>query len=629
MNPTDLIPGAARQDDDTSLTQSLRKLTMPLERSADEIEADGERRHALLFSRDTSAAKWAPRWLAQTGFDVEHHRDGERGLALARTTRSDVLLVDAGLRDEDGEPLYATLIGAADIRAPVIVLCSSNRDTIAALDAGADEVVRKPFEWRLVALRARQALDHRALDAEIRHAKRAANEALELANSARLRLRSREAYEPVTGLPNKTRFLDLVRRGMKAVDRGGQVLAVFVIGFNRFRLVAEAMGQERADLVLNQIGVKLRECLRNAGPGAARPEAIWTAAAASLDGARFGVMLTCSDGNGDLADMQQRLLASLSQPVEVAAQIVHLSACIGVALYPQDGDEADRLVQRAENAMREAQSHGGGFRHYCEATDAAAARKLRMEHMLHEALDRDGLRIAYQPICRTADGRIVGAEALLRWPQADGGFISPTEFAPIAEESGLMTRIGRMVLDRACARIAEWNRDGAGLGQMCVNVSKVQLLSGDFVGVVAAAIDKHGIEPSSLELELSERGVLSHTAGVSGYLQALRELGVRLSIDDFGTGDSAISYLKELPVDVLKIDRSYISGIPGDGKDVAIVSAMIALGERMGLDVIAEGVETELQLETLRELGCGLFQGFLVSKPVFADAFRRLLPIVG
>lgn len=608
--------------DELDLTTSLRRLEIPREEPG---ESNATGNIALLFSRDSSARKWAARWLANDGFDTELIPDGHKGLDQARSRKHDVLIVEAGLRDESSQPLFVSLIDAVDIGAPVIVLCANSKDMTAALDCGADAVIRKPFEWRLVSSRARQTLEKNTLVAELDKARRAAAEALELASSARQRLRSRETFEPVTGLPNKTRFLDLLKRGMTAVDRSSQQLAVFVIGFNRFRLVAEAMGQERADLVLNDIGDKLRECLHDAGPTNGRTGGLWTAAAASLDGPRFGVMLTCSESGGELADMQQRLLAALSQPVEVAAQVIHLSACVGVAVYPTDGDEADRLLQRAENAMRDAQSHGGGFRHYCEATDAAAARKLRMEHMLHEALDRKELRVAYQPICRTVDKRIVAAEALLRWPQPDGNYISPTEFAPVAEDSGLMIQIGRMVLNQACSKLSEWNASEQRLKQMCINVSKVQLLSPDFVDDVAAAIEKHSIDPACLELELNERGVLSGMSDVASHLQSLRDLGVRLSVDDFGTGDSAISYLKELPVDVLKIDRSYVEGMLADEKDEAIVSALVELGQRMRLDVIAEGVETEAQLSKLRELGCGLFQGFLVSKAVFADNFLKIL----
>ena len=336
-------------------------------------------------------------------------------------------------------------------------------------------------------------------------------------------------------------------------------------------------------------------------------------------------MLTCSNAGDELRALQQNLLDILSQPIQVGGQTFYLSACLGVALYPQDADDADSLLQRADNAMRDAQSRGGGFRFYCAETDAAAARKLRLEHMLHEALDRQELTLAYQPINAVDGGAIVAAEALLRWPQADGSHIAPSEFVPVAEESGLMIRIGEFVLDEACRQLAAWHAARVEVPHVCVNVAMVQLISAGFSDTVRRALDRHALQPLQLELEISERGVLAGDYDVISQLQELRDLGVRLSVDDFGTGDSAIAYLKELPVDVLKIDQSYIAGLTVDHKDEAIASAMIALGQRLGLEVIAEGVETNEQLQLLQNFGCQFFQGFLVSEAVAEDAFATLL----
>ena len=275
--------------------------------------------------------------------------------------------------------------------------------------------------------------------------------------------------------------------------------------------------------------------------------------------------------------------------------------------------------------MRDAQSRGGGFKYYCAETDAAAARKLKIEHMLHEALDRNALTLAFQPISEVSSSRVTAAEALLRWRQHDGSFISPAEFVPVAEDCGLMNRIGEFVLDQACLQLKEWREAGIQLPQMCVNVAKVQLMSGEFVPTVKRILGKYDIDPGSLELELSERGVLSGDFEVVEQLKELKSLGIRLSIDDFGTGDSAIAYLRELPVDVLKIDRSYISGLADNDKDAALVSAMIALSQRLNLKVVAEGVETLEQLTSLRAMHCDAFQGYLISEPVPGDAFVALL----
>ena len=269
-----------------------------------------------------------------------------------------------------------------------------------------------------------------------------------------------------------------------------------------FRLVVEAMGQERANLVMTEIGRIVNQCLHDAETAQVNSKGLRTAAAASIEHAKFGLMFTCSGTDDDaIGRLQQEVVEQLAHPVQISGQTVHLSACVGIALYPQDANDVDQLLQRADNAMRDAQSRGGGYRFYCEQTDAAAARKLMLENLLHEALDRDELSVAYQPINSTADGSITGVEALLRWQQSDGSFISPGEFVPIAEDSGMMIRIGELVLDRVCRQLELWQEAQLPVEQVCVNVSKAQLMSGSFVQTVARLLRQYNIEPNRLELE--------------------------------------------------------------------------------------------------------------------------------
>ena len=610
-------------DENIDLTQTIRRLSMPTAPANDALEADAG--SALLLCRDSAAKKWGQRWLTQAGLNTEIPPDPDSGLAIARTMLPDVIIVEAALRQPDGTPVFQALADAADLDVPVIVLCSGSKEIAAALAADVYDIARKPFEWQLIGRRAQHASQQRTAKSKLKDSNDSLAKALAVAEAARQRLRSTESFEPLTGLPNKTTFLDLLRRGMAAAGRDQTELAVVVIGFTRFRLVIEAMGQHQADRVLTEIGRNLEACMRHAATPQSAVRGLRTAAVGSLDQFRFGLMVTCNSQGDDLRLLQQQLLDALSRPIQVAGQTVSLSACLGVAIYPQDADDADSLLQRADNAMRDAQSRGGGFRFYCADTDAAAARKLRIEHMLHEALDRNELRVAYQPISSTQGGRLVGAEALLRWPQDDGSYISPAEFVPIAEESGLMIRTGEFVLNEACRQLREWRGQGIALPHVCVNVAKVQLISSGFARSVSDIVEKHGLEPGQIELEISERGVLAGDYEVISQLHELKNLGVRLSVDDFGTGDSAIAYLKELPIDALKIDRSYIAGLTLDHKDEAIASAMIALGQRLDLQVIAEGVETAEQLQILQKFGCDAFQGFLVSKAVFADSFAKLL----
>ncbi|MCH9694175.1 MAG: GGDEF domain-containing response regulator [Gammaproteobacteria bacterium] len=613
----------SREVGGADLTTAIKQLSQPVDTLGDAFEEPGGT--ALLLCRDSDSKKWAPRWLGQSDLQVTIASDPANALELARATQPDVIIVDAALTDGGSQRIFDVLQDAADVRSKVIALCASNNEIKAALDARVFDIARKPYNWQSIAKRARHALQIKNRNLGLDEANVALQDALELANIARQRLRSQEQFEPVTGLPNKSKFVDLLRRAMQASERGGNSLAVFVVGFSRFRLVIEAMGQEQADRLLTEIGHKLGTCLSESSTAFdSNNSGLRTAAIGSLDSFRFGLMLTVFDDES-VPSFQQQLLDVFSRPMQIMGQVVHLSASLGIAVYPQDADDVDQLLQRADNAMRDAQNRGGGVQYYCSETNRAAARKLKIEHMLHEALDHEELSLAYQPIIDVQTGATHSVEALLRWKQSDGSYIPPEEFITVAEETGLMLRLGEYVLEQACTQFASWRQSGSKLSHVCVNVAKAQLMSRNFIATVKRVLETAELRPGQLELEISERGVLSGDYEVVAQLTELKRLGVKLSIDDFGTGDSAIAYLKELPVDTLKIDRSYIAGFAKNGKDVAIASAMVALGQRLDLTVIAEGVETGDQLEVLREFGCNCYQGFLAAKALEPDAILDFL----
>jgi diguanylate cyclase (GGDEF)-like protein len=624
---TDSTRHPQRVDDGDSgnITQTLKRLSLP---AGGESEHDAEwavPRTALLISRDSSASKWGIRWLSQVGLEPALCHDADEALALVRLTEPAVIIVDAGLRDRGGKHLLDALQADPDTTSPVIALCANAREVAVALEHDVTDVVRKPYEWRLVAHRAQNAVVARRREATLRHAQGSLAHALKVAEEARRQLRSRESFEPVTGLPNRGKFVELLRRTVAVAERDGNQVAVFVIGFNRFRLVVEAMGQKRADLVLADIGRSLEGCLTDLSAAQELSAGLRTAAAASIDHARFAMLLTCSGDDGELTALQQRVVERLSRPVQIAGQTVFLSTCVGVAVFPRDSRDVDSLLQRADNAMRDAQSRGGGFRFYGAATEAAAARKLKLENMLHEAIHLSELSLVYQPIIDLATRRTTGAEALLRWHQADGTTIPPGEFVPIAEEAGLMDRIGEYVLNAACRQLSRWQAAGIGIPRICVNLSRAQVMGRQLVPSVARALSAFGVAPENLELEISERGVLAGNADAVEQLKELKRLGVRLSLDDFGTGDSAIVYLREMPIDVIKIDQSYVQAVNDNTRDAAIVSAMIALGRQMGLTTVSEGVETEEQLATIQNLGCDECQGFFLSEPLAPADFPHFI----
>ncbi|MEL6870922.1 MAG: EAL domain-containing protein [Pseudomonadota bacterium] len=606
------------------LTQELRAITMPARESAP-APSTTDSPKAVLLTRDADIRKWGCRWLRQSGLQVEAPESPQDTASMQLAIDAAVVLVDASLKTKAGHIFYKQLTTAGAPTPSVFVLCHKERECREAAEAQPYDIVRKPIAWEMVARRMQRAAMLTKMQSQLDQSEHALRKALDFAEHARQQLRTHESTEPVTGLPNKSKFKEILGRGMRASMITGGKVAVFVVGFTRFRLIIEAMGQSVADQLLQKIGDELNDCLRALGAPADNGIGLHTAVVASLDQARFGLMLSWSGDDATLQRFQQHLVTRLAEPVALPAQSLHLSACIGLAVYPQDAETVDRLLQRSENAMRDAQRRGGGLRKYSAESHAAADRKLQIERMLLEALEQRELRLAYQPIISVEGDRVLAFEALLRWSRQDGTVVHPMEFIPIAEESGLMLRLGEFVLDAACAQVRRWLDEGFQVPQMCVNVAKVQLMQKDFAQTVGELIERHQVPPELLELEISERGVLSGDYDVISQLYEVKALGVRLSIDDFGTGDSAIAYLKELPVDVLKIDKRYIDGVVGDTRDAAITSAMVALGQRLNLMVIAEGVEEQAQLDALRKLHCDAYQGFLHSEAGTAEHVKQWL----
>ena len=618
---------SGRDPETADLTTRIKVLAHGQAANQDIGATRGKQYKVLLVCRDKSSQKWGLRWMEQYGMNTALLADPGQALEAARKMMPDAVLVESQLTDENGEKLYSVFNDASDLPMPVYVLCSAARDLAAALDADVFDVARKPVDWQLLGRRVRETIRNRRKLIELESVRESLKEAVGIANEAREQLRTSESIEPLTGLPNRAKFHDLVSQGMGAADRDETQIAVFAIGFNRFRLIAEAMGKRSAELVVLEIGQRLGACLHEAGNVQQHPSGLRTAALGSIGHEHFALMLTCSRDGNEINKLQRKLTNALSQPALIDGQSVNLSASVGVASYPQDAADADSLLLKAESAMRDAQSRGGGFTFYSAEADARSSRRLQLENMLHGAIEREELRLAYQPLIDLASNRIVGVEALLRWPQPDGSLIGPDEFVPVAEDAGLMYRIGAFVLDEACRQLRAWYDDGIKPLRMSVNVSKCQVTNGNFAAIVLGCLQKYDLPAGALDLELSERGVLSDNRDVLNLLSRLKEIGVTLSIDDFGTGDAAIGYLKELPVDTLKIDRSYVKEIVRDGAESAMASAMIALGQKLSMTIVAEGVESREQLAVLESFGCDQYQGFFRSPAVapgeLADMFKK------
>ncbi len=576
---------------------------------------------ALLVTKDSLSLQWAPRWLQHTGLEVKIADTPEEALGIAAATRPSVMIADAGLVTEDSTPLLVALRKIHGDNVPLIGLCASDAQVATAVDANVTDMVRRPYDWQVITRRAVHAVKAHETMQKLQQAHERMDHMSSTVTAVERERAKAAGLDVLTQLPNGERFRNLLHKGIGAAEAAESDVAVLVLGLDRYRLVNEAVGRQNANHLLRLFADRLRECLRDRDViGGADCGAV-TAVAARLGGSRFALMISNAETE-EIMRVRQAVQSQLEQPFEVAGQSIYLTASIGAAIFPRDNASADGLLHCAETAMLDAQESGTGFEFFTRPSDSSSLRLLNLDRMLREAVRNDDLKLAYQPITATETGKVVGAEALLRWHHAEEGTISPADFVPVAEKTGLMQEIGDLVIAAACKQLRSWIDGGMEPIRMAVNLSLCQLLRGDVVSVVEKALAENQLEPAWLEIELSERGVLNQRPEVVQEICRLKAIGVRISIDDFGTGQAAIRYLKDLPVDVIKIDRSYVSGATRSAKDEAIASGMVALAQRLNATVIAEGVETAEQLEMLRSWGSQECQGFLFSPAVPADEFQ-------
>ena len=411
-------------------------------------------------------------------------------------------------------------------------------------------------------------------------------------------------YDRLTGLPNRLLLEDRLRQAMVIARRQGTLLGVCCINLDRFKQVNESLGLEAGDAFFKLVSERLRGSIREMDM-LARHVAD-----------EFILALPDLAEISDAVRICDRLLSDVSAPFLVDGRTLTITASIGISIFPDHGDTPDQLLSNADLALQAAKRDGRGqSRVYSPSLGQRTRRASEMLEALGHSVAQAQLRIAYQPIY-TMDREIMGFEALLRWKHPKWGLISPLEFIPLAEKSGLIVSIGDWVIDEVCRQAMEWNAAGVLPAKIFVNVSGVQLAHADFAWKIAKALERSGLAPERLELEITESWIISDLSGAACKLQQLRDLGVGIAIDDFGTGYSTFNYLQELPLDTLKIDRSFIHRLDGSAANLSTVRAIIGLAQQLGLKTVAEGVETEQNLSQLRAIGCDLMQGFFLASPL-------------
>jgi diguanylate cyclase (GGDEF)-like protein len=420
-------------------------------------------------------------------------------------------------------------------------------------------------------------------------------------------------YDPLTGLPNRTLFHDRLKMQLQEAERKGETVALKILDVERFKTINDSLGRQAGDALLAEIAKRIE---------LVRPEGSWFA---RLGADQFAIVTPGMPGEQELALLtDQRLTKTFAAPFNIGAGELRIAARMGIALFPADAKDCDALLRNAEAALKKAKAKGERVLFYAEEMTARVAEKLSLENQLRRAVDRQEFVLHYQPKVDGRTSKIVGVEALIRWQSPELGLVAPMKFIPLLEETGLILEVGAWALSRAVRQHRAWQDAGVAAPRIAVNVSAIQLRQRDFVRTVERAMAE-GESLSSIDLEITESVVMEDIQATIAKLAAVRDLGIGIAVDDFGTGYSSLAYLARLPIQILKVDRSFVKSMDGDATAMNIIRTVVSLAHSLRLAVVAEGVETDRQVALLRELGCDQFQGYLFSKPVPAEGLAQLL----
>jgi predicted signal transduction protein with EAL and GGDEF domain len=519
-----------------------------------------------------------------------------------RAQRPDVLLLDLIMPDVDGfEILRQVRLDPNLADLPVIVLTSATdaQTKVTVLELAATDFLSKPVDPSELRLRLRNTLAFKAY-------------------------RDRLAYfDALTGLPNRKLFMNQVATSLRRAKRNEKICGLLQIDLDRFKQINETLGHRAGDSLLKSVAERLQSGFRSLDLIARTGEENslgWSIS--RIGGDEYMVLLQDMSRLEEVAAVAERIIKMMEQPFQVEGHDLYVTPSIGIATYPNDAQDAENLFKLVDSALTTAKLRGGNSFHFSsqKANDDALTR-LTLESQLRRAIERREFVLHYQPKVDLSSGRIVGAEALVRWAHPERGLLSPDKFISIAEESNLISNIGAIVMEDAVRACAQWNNYGLrGIG-VAVNVSTPQLRDSRLLGEVKQCLIDTRLAPSLLTIELTETIVMDSNKMGFDTFKALKAIGVKTSLDDFGTGYSSLAYLQRLPLDEIKIDRSFVSALPGNKDSAAIVSALLAMAQNLELSVTAEGVESEWQLAYLRSKGCDRYQGFFFSKPLPLNEF--------
>lgn len=538
-----------------------------------------------------------------SNFVLEDHAPNAMQVLLRE--KPDVVLLDLNMPEVSGIEILAEIRKDQALKyLPVIILTSSTEPEVKnkALELGATDFLAKPVDASELALRLRNTLAAKAYQDQLAH------------------------YDALTGLPNRSLISDRANMALKVAVRRESPLAVLNVKISRFKAIKDTLGEEAGNAVLQELASRLNGCIRDSDSVARAETDELASQLARVASDEFILLLPDIRAIEDASIVAQRIIRSVSEPINAAGQDVAINASVGISAFPGDGESSELLFQNAASAASFAeQSAGISYQFYSEEFNQQSKRRLQIEGQLRRALERDEFTLNYQPKVYVDNGLMYGVEALLRWSNEELGAVGPDEFIPIAENAGLIPAIGEWVLREACQQQSRWARAGYGHINMAINISVQQFHEPGLPELIQSIIRESGADTNFLTLEVTESVLAGNVEDSIRTLNELKALGPKLSIDDFGTGYSSLSYLKQFPIDELKIDRSFIIDVENDHRDEAIVSTVIFLAHALGLKTVAEGIEEEGQLNVLRDKNCDVYQGYFYSRPLTAEALEPLL----
>ena len=564
-----------------------------------EMDSHSERTPVILIADDDPSIRLVLRHvMEQCRYHVIEVGTGKEAVESTINQVPDLILMDAVMPEMDGFSATEEIKKLSGCKSTPVLMATSLDDDLSiarAFEVGASDFVTKPFNWSVLKHRISRMLYAAEAEHKIRHL---------------------SYHDTLTGLPNRMLFIDRIDQAISRAQREQAQFALLFLDIDHFKVINDSMGHEAGDELLNIVSTRLKDILRK------------TDTVARLGGDEFTIIVEDLEEPEWVVSVANNILKELNVPAEINGKEVHIGGSIGIAMYPQDGDNFGALLKNADTAMYRAKDMGRQtFQFYASEMSHKAMQRLDLENQLRRALKEDEFIVYYQPKIDLSNNECTGVEALVRWQHPERGIVPPDDFIPLAEETGLIIQLDEWVMRTACEQFKKWKNSGSTLVNLSVNVSARHFQEGGLVSRCKKILNGTLIEAGNLEIELTESALVDNYCNAKNILNEIHEMGIGIALDDFGTGYASMSYLKEFPFDTVKIDKTFVQGVPDNSENTAIVKAIIQLTRALNLKLVAEGVETEQQKTYLAEHECAYGQGYLWSKPVSAHDLEKLILI--